>query len=59
MTDLPKSAADPVANTSTPDGETPAGDPELAALVQPEASSGDPELAALVQGDAPANDDPR
>ncbi len=33
MTDLPNSAADGAANTSTPDGETPAGDPELAALV--------------------------
>jgi vancomycin resistance protein YoaR len=37
MTDLPN---------STPDGEKPAGDPELAALVQPR---GDPELAALVR----------
>ena len=34
MTDLPESAADPAANASIPDGETPAGDPELAALVQ-------------------------
>ena len=33
MTDLPNSAADAAANASTPDGETPAGDPELAALV--------------------------
>ena len=33
MTDLPNSAADGAANTSTPDGDTPAGDPELAALV--------------------------
>jgi vancomycin resistance protein YoaR len=33
MTDLPNSAADRAAN-STPDGETPAGDPELAALVR-------------------------
>ena len=37
MTDLPNAAADPVANTSTPDGETPAGDPELAALVRRDA----------------------
>ena len=29
MTDLPNSAADRAANASTPDGETPAGDPEL------------------------------
>ena len=34
MTDLPKPGADPAANAPTPDGETPAGDPELAALVQ-------------------------
>ena len=33
MTDLPDSAADGAANPSTPDGETPAGDAELAALV--------------------------
>ena len=33
MTDVPNTAAVPAANTSTPDGETPAGDPELAALV--------------------------
>jgi hypothetical protein len=33
MTDMPNSAADRAANASTPDGETPAGDPELAALV--------------------------
>jgi len=29
MTDLPSSAADRAANASTPDGETPAGDPKL------------------------------
>ncbi len=34
MTDLPDSAADPAADASTPDGDAPAGDPELAALVQ-------------------------
>ena len=33
MTDLPNSPADGAGNTSTPDGDTPAGDPELAALV--------------------------
>ena len=33
MTDVPNTAAVPAANTSTPDGETRAGDPELAALV--------------------------
>jgi vancomycin resistance protein YoaR len=34
MTDLHDSAADGAANASTPDLETPAGDPELAALVR-------------------------
>ncbi len=54
MTELPDSAADRAANASTHDGETPAGDPELAALVQRDAPpAGDPELAALVRGDAP------
>src|SRR6478752_4284275 len=59
MTDLPDSAADGAANPSTPDAETPAGDPELAALVadasageagsaDTETPAGDPELAALV-----------
>ena len=35
------SAADRAANTSTPDGETPAGDPELAALVRRDAPPDD------------------
>ena len=50
MTDLPNSAADRAANASTPDGETPAGDPELAALVRRDAppEDADPSLAALV-----------
>ena len=57
----PTSAADRAANASTPDGETPAGDPELAALVRRDAprddadastSVGDPELAALVRPDS-------
>ena len=50
MTDLPKSAADRAANASTPDVETPVGDPELAALVRRDAPPdvGDPSLAALV-----------
>ncbi len=57
MTDLPNSAADRAANASTPDGETPAGDPELAALVQRDAPpAGDPELAGLVRSDAPPDD---
>ncbi len=50
MTDLPNSAADRAANASTPDGGTPAGDPELAALVRRDAPPGDGDLslAALV-----------
>ncbi len=44
MTDLPN---------STPDDETPIGDPELAALVRRDAPAGDPELAALVRRDTP------
>ncbi len=50
MTDLPNPAADRAANASTPDGETPAGDPELAALVRRDAPPGDADLslAALV-----------
>jgi vancomycin resistance protein YoaR len=50
MTDLPNSAADRAANASTADGETPPGDPELAALVRGNAppDDGDASLAALV-----------
>jgi vancomycin resistance protein YoaR len=50
MTDLPDTAADRETNASTPDIETPAGDPELAALVRRTAppAVGDPSLAALV-----------
>ena len=50
MTDLPNSAADRADNASTHGGETPAGDPELAALVRRDAppGDGDPSLAALV-----------
>jgi vancomycin resistance protein YoaR len=50
MTDLAKTAADPVAHASTTDAETPAGDPELAALVRPVAppDAADPSLVALV-----------
>jgi vancomycin resistance protein YoaR len=67
MTDLPDSAADRAYDASAPDVETPAGDPELAALVRGDAlpddgdpidtapvdapPAGDPELAALVRGD--------
>jgi vancomycin resistance protein YoaR len=51
MTDLPNSAADRAGNASTPAGETPAGDPELAALVRRDTPSdgADPSLAALVK----------
>ena len=50
MTDLPNREADRAANASTRGGETPAGDPELAALVRrdPPPDDGDPSLAALV-----------
>ena len=50
MTDLPNSAADRAANAAMPDGETPSGDPELAALVRRDAppNDADPSLAALV-----------
>jgi len=34
MTEMPNSAADGAANASTPDGKSPAGDPELASLVR-------------------------
>ena len=62
MTELPDSAADQAANSSTPDGETLAGDPELAALVRRDAQpdDADPSLAALVTDattDAPAPGD--
>jgi hypothetical protein len=58
MTDLPNSAADRAANAPAPGGETPAGDPELAALVRrdPPPGDGDPSLAALVNpGRRPAS----
>ena len=50
MTDLPDSAADRAANAPTPDGETPAGDPELAALVGRDAS---PDDATTVEAPVP------
>ena len=52
MTDLPNSAADRAADASTTDGETPAGDPELAALVRRDAPPGD---AAPTAGSAAAD----
>jgi vancomycin resistance protein YoaR len=50
MTDQPNSAADRAADASAPEPETPAGDPELAALVRRDerAVDADPSLAALV-----------
>src|SRR6478735_3394993 len=52
----PKSAAKRAPKPPTPVGETPAGDPELAALVRQNAPQGDPELAALVRSDEPPYD---
>ncbi len=54
---LPNSAADRAVNAFAPDGETPAGDPELAALVRRDAPPDvvDPSLAALV--DSPPRPD--
>ena len=43
MTDLPDSTDDQAANASTADGETPDGDPELAALVDSTAGDAEPE----------------
>lgn len=59
MTDLPNSAADRAANASTPDIETPAGDPELAALVRrdPPAGTGSP-TAEAAPADATTADAP-
>ena len=50
MTDLPNSKADEAADAPTPDGDTPAGDPELAALVRRGAPTDDADssLATLV-----------
>src|SRR5438876_5261926 len=63
MTDLPNSAADRAANAYPPDGESPAGDPELAALIRrdaPPVESGVdavpvlPPAAAATDGERPA-----
>ena len=48
MTDLPNPAADRAASDSAPEGEMPAGDPELAALVR----RGAPQADATLQADA-------
>ena len=45
MTDLPDSAADRAADASIPDGGTPAGDPDLAALVRSDAPADDADRA--------------
>ncbi len=57
MTDLPRSSADRADNASTPGGETPAGDPELAALVRRDAplDDADASLAALVSPGRPVS----
>jgi vancomycin resistance protein YoaR len=47
MTDLPNSAADRAANAYPPDGESPAGDPELAALVGRDAPRVEPGVVAV------------
>jgi vancomycin resistance protein YoaR len=47
MTDLPNSAADRAANAYTPDGESPAGDPELAGLVRRDAPPVEPGVYAV------------
>ena len=57
MTDLPDSAADPAASAPTPDGETPAGHPELVGLVRDKTPSGDSD-PTLVVADAPAPGEP-
>jgi len=51
MTDLPNSAAERAADSSTPDGETPAGDPKLSGARPARRTAGRrrPSLAALVR----------
>jgi vancomycin resistance protein YoaR len=56
MTDLPNSAADGAANASTPDGELPAGDPELAALVRRVAPPDDAGAAGTPTGGTAPDD---
>ena len=56
MTDLPKSAADRAANASTPDIGTPAGDPELAALVRRDAPPDDGDLSLAADETAQASE---
>ena len=48
MADQPDSAADRAADASAPDVETPAGDPELAALVRRDSPPDDSDLSGLV-----------
>src|SRR5256714_939493 len=47
MTDLPNSAADRAANAYPPDGESPAGEPELGALVRRDAPPVEPGVDAV------------
>jgi vancomycin resistance protein YoaR len=56
MTDSPNSSADGAANASTSDTGTPAGDPELAALVRGE--DGDPSHTAAAEAAATVSDSP-
>jgi vancomycin resistance protein YoaR len=62
MTDQPNSAADGAAHDSTPAGEAPAGNPELAALVRPRVpADGDASLAATAaaaESTSPDSDEP-
>ncbi len=54
MTDLPEPAADPADEAPIPDSETPAGDPELAALVATAQSAADPDVADVAPAAAMA-----
>ena len=56
MTDLPNSAADRAADASTPDGETPVGDPELAALVRRDTPPEDADPSMAVDETAQASE---
>ena len=53
MTDLPNSAADQAADAPTPAIETPAGDPELAALVRRDAGPDDADPSPAAEDDSP------
>jgi vancomycin resistance protein YoaR len=55
MTDLPNSAADRAANAPAADGETPAGDPELAALVRRAAPRDEADPSASLMNAGPVS----